>query len=87
MDKPLKVIADITTTACGGGGNRRSADPARPVARSRVGKKTKIPIMTVLEEIYKMGPGSSSSHTMGPMRITYDSKTSEGGLAVSVVLC
>lgn len=30
------------------------------------------PIMTVLEEFYKMGPGPSSSHTMGPMRITYD---------------
>jgi len=28
--------------------------------------------MTVLEEFYKMGPGPSSSHTMGPMRITYD---------------
>jgi L-serine dehydratase len=30
------------------------------------------PIMTVLDEFYKMGPGPSSSHTMGPMRITYD---------------
>ena len=30
------------------------------------------PIMTTLEEFYKMGPGPSSSHTMGPMRITYD---------------
>jgi L-serine dehydratase len=29
-------------------------------------------IMTTLEEFYKMGPGPSSSHTMGPMRITYD---------------
>jgi len=28
--------------------------------------------MTTLEEFYKMGPGPSSSHTMGPMRITYD---------------
>jgi hypothetical protein len=28
--------------------------------------------MTVLEEFYKMGPGPSSSHTMGPMRINYD---------------
>ena len=28
--------------------------------------------MTVLDEFYKMGPGPSSSHTMGPMRITYD---------------
>src|SRR5262245_15346409 len=35
-------------------------------------QKSKGPIMTVLEEFYKMGPGPSSSHTMGPMRITYD---------------
>ena len=34
--------------------------------------KSRGPIMTVLEEFYKMGPGPSSSHTMGPMRITYD---------------
>ncbi len=30
------------------------------------------PVMTVLEEFYKVGPGPSSSHTIGPMRITYD---------------
>ena len=35
-------------------------------------QKSKGPIMTVLDEFYKMGPGPSSSHTMGPMRITYD---------------
>ena len=35
-------------------------------------KKSKGPVMTVLEEFYKVGPGPSSSHTMGPMRITYD---------------
>jgi len=35
-------------------------------------QQSKGPIMTVLEEFYKMGPGPSSSHTMGPMRITYD---------------
>jgi L-serine dehydratase len=34
--------------------------------------KSKVPIMTTLEEFYKMGPGPSSSHTMGPMRIGYD---------------
>ena len=32
----------------------------------------KAPVLTVLDEFYKMGPGPSSSHTMGPMRITYD---------------
>jgi L-serine dehydratase len=35
-------------------------------------QKSKGPIFTVLDEFYKMGPGPSSSHTMGPMRITYD---------------
>jgi len=35
-------------------------------------KKTKGPVMTTIEEFYKVGPGPSSSHTIGPMRITYD---------------
>jgi L-serine dehydratase len=35
-------------------------------------KRSKGPVMTVLEEFYKVGPGPSSSHTIGPMRITYD---------------
>ncbi|MCU0377199.1 MAG: L-serine ammonia-lyase [Bacteroidales bacterium] len=35
-------------------------------------QKGKGPVLTTLEEFYKMGPGPSSSHTMGPMRITYD---------------
>jgi L-serine dehydratase len=35
-------------------------------------KEQKGPVMTVLDEFYKVGPGPSSSHTIGPMRITYD---------------
>jgi L-serine dehydratase len=35
-------------------------------------KEQKGPIMTTLDEFYKVGPGPSSSHTIGPMRITYD---------------
>jgi L-serine dehydratase len=35
-------------------------------------KKESKPVMTTLEEFYKVGPGPSSSHTIGPMRITYD---------------
>jgi L-serine dehydratase len=35
-------------------------------------QKAKGPILTVVDEFYKMGPGPSSSHTIGPMRITYD---------------
>ncbi|HEY0432003.1 MAG TPA: L-serine ammonia-lyase [Pyrinomonadaceae bacterium] len=30
------------------------------------------PIMITADEFYKVGPGPSSSHTIGPMRITYD---------------
>ena len=49
-----------------------------PVPASKVSpelevvKKSKGPVMTTLEEFYKVGPGPSSSHTIGPMRITYD---------------
>ncbi len=35
-------------------------------------KREKGPVMTTLDEFYKVGPGPSSSHTIGPMRITYD---------------
>jgi L-serine dehydratase len=35
-------------------------------------KKGKGPVMTTADEFYKVGPGPSSSHTIGPMRITYD---------------
>ena len=47
--------------------------PAVPsVRRSDVVKKEKGPVMTTVDEFYKVGPGPSSSHTIGPMRITYD---------------
>ena len=35
-------------------------------------KAAKGPVMTLVDEFYKVGPGPSSSHTIGPMRITYD---------------
>ena len=35
-------------------------------------KRSKGPVITVIDEFYKVGPGPSSSHTIGPMRITYD---------------
>ena len=35
-------------------------------------KQSKGPVMTLVDEFYKVGPGPSSSHTIGPMRITYD---------------
>src|ERR1700752_2522732 len=33
---------------------------------------SKGPILITADEFYKVGPGPSSSHTIGPMRITYD---------------
>src|SRR5258708_27663546 len=35
-------------------------------------KNSKGSVMTLVDEFYKVGPGPSSSHTIGPMRITYD---------------
>jgi L-serine dehydratase len=47
--------------------------PAVPLsAELNVVKKSKGPVMTTIDEFYKVGPGPSSSHTIGPMRITYD---------------
>jgi L-serine dehydratase len=51
----------------------QAASPAPPLSPAlEVVKQEKGPVMTVLDEFYKVGPGPSSSHTIGPMRITYD---------------
>jgi L-serine dehydratase len=47
-----------------------STPPLDP--KLNVVQKGQGPVMTVLDEFYKVGPGPSSSHTIGPMRITYD---------------
>jgi L-serine dehydratase len=58
-----------------------AANPTPPPAPKATGqvsqdlevkKQTKGPVMTTIDEFYKVGPGPSSSHTIGPMRITYD---------------
>ncbi len=47
--------------------------PAVPLATDlHVVMKAKGPVLTTVDEFYKVGPGPSSSHTIGPMRITYD---------------
>ena len=53
---------------------RSVAAPPTPQLSSslNVVKEEKGPILTTLDEFYKVGPGPSSSHTIGPMRITYD---------------
>src|SRR5262249_16524949 len=51
---------------------RATAEPPPLAQKLNVVKKQKGPVMTTLDEFYKVGPGPSSSHTIGPMRITYD---------------
>ena len=47
--------------------------PPPPLAKDlNVVKKGEGPVLTTVDEFYKVGPGPSSSHTIGPMRITYD---------------
>ena len=45
--------------------------PPPDVADLAVAQKSEGPVMPIVEYL-KMGPGPSSSDTMGPMRITYD---------------
>src|SRR5579863_2498684 len=51
-----------------------AAPPPQPALSPELNvvQSSKGPVVTTLEEFYKIGPGPSSSHTMGPMRITYD---------------
>src|SRR5262245_1490833 len=51
-----------------------AAPPSTPplAADLNVVKKGTGPVLTTVDEFYKVGPGPSSSHTIGPMRITYD---------------
>ena len=51
---------------------RSTAEPPPLSKDLNVVKKEKGPVMTTVDEFYKVGPGPSSSHTIGPMRITYD---------------
>jgi L-serine dehydratase len=61
--RPIAAFAQTPATA-----------PATPALDPglNVVKSSKGPVMTVVDEFYKVGPGPSSSHTIGPMRITYD---------------
>ncbi len=61
-------VSQVKTPAPGGGNaGLTKVDPSLDVV-----KKSKGPVMTLVDEFYKVGPGPSSSHTIGPMRITYD---------------
>ena len=79
----LAASASALLTGCSSQKNTGAVDGSAPAAPATptppalspdlaVVKTSKGPIMTALDEFYKIGPGPSSSHTMGPMRITYD---------------
>jgi len=79
----LAASASALLTGCSTQKNTEAVDESAPAAPATptppalspdlaVVKTSKGPIMTALDEFYKIGPGPSSSHTMGPMRITYD---------------
>jgi L-serine dehydratase len=53
-------------------GGKPALDSSTMSPDLNVVKQSKGPVMTVVDEMYKVGPGPSSSHTIGPMRITYD---------------
>src|SRR5262245_40536604 len=56
----------------------RESSPQQPAAAPpldpnlNVVKKGKGPVMTTVDEVYQVACGTASSHTIGPMRITYD---------------
>jgi L-serine dehydratase len=78
--------AAAVLTGCGGSPEEAKAKavattPATPAAAPSapplasdldVVMRAKGPVLTTVDEFYKVGPGPSSSHTIGPMRITYD---------------
>ncbi len=52
---------------------QQQSTPAPPLdPKLNVVQKGSGPVLTTVDEFYKVGPGPSSSHTIGPMRITYD---------------
>jgi L-serine dehydratase len=80
MMRTAMVGATAVLTGCASPASGTAAPPPTPPQIPAgavspdldVKKKTKGPVMTVIDEFYKVGPGPSSSHTIGPMRITYD---------------
>jgi len=72
------IGATAVMTGCGVSTDKRvekaagAPPPPQLSPDLEVVKEQKGPVMTILDEFYKVGPGPSSSHTIGPMRITYD---------------
>src|SRR3954462_6370475 len=75
----VAIGAAAVMTGCSAQEKAAQVGAAPPPAASatlspdlNVVKKAKGPVITTIDEFYKVGPGPSSSHTIGPMRITYD---------------
>ena len=64
--------ADRTAKAAATTPPQAAASTPPLAADLNVVKKGQGPVLTTVDEFYKVGPGPSSSHTIGPMRITYD---------------
>src|SRR4029078_8304735 len=82
MMRSALVGAMAVITVCRPPSTAEKAAPAPPPAAPplpdvkmspdlNVVKKAKAPVITTIDEFYNVGPGPSSSHTIGPMRITY----------------
>ena len=76
------IGAAATMTGTTWTGSARAQQAAKEAGTPKLGgalspdlnvvKASKGPVMILADEFYKVGPGPSSSHTIGPMRITYD---------------
>jgi Serine dehydratase alpha chain/Serine dehydratase beta chain len=70
LDRRAFILRSAVASAQAPAAPTPQAPPLSPDLQ--VVKKAKGPVMTTLDEFYKGGPGPSSSHTIGPMRITSD---------------
>ena len=68
--RPMAAFAQQPTTTPATPPGTPAAPPLDPSLD--VVRRSRGPIQTTVDEMYKVGPGPSSSHTIGPMRITYD---------------
>jgi L-serine dehydratase len=66
------AIATLTGRAMPAFAQTPAKSPVTLDPKLNVVRKSRGPILTMVDEFYKVGPGPSSSHTIGPMRITYD---------------
>src|SRR3954471_8461226 len=72
MATAIAVLTGQPMVACSKIPAKAPNVPATLDPKLNVVRQSKGPVMTLVDEFYKVGPGPSSSHTIGPMRITYD---------------